>query len=92
MQLDSYTCALCNSLVEETLKHLFLNCPFAAHCWNLIQVDIPLQSSFPDIVDQIKDQHNSPFFMEAIILLAWTIWTARNDLIFKGIQISIPNC
>jgi hypothetical protein len=30
--------------------------------------------------------------MEAIILLAWTIWSARNDLIFKGIQILIPNC
>ena len=70
MQLDSYTCALCNSLAEETVEHLFLNCPFAAHCWNMIQVDIPLQSSFPGIIDQIKDQLNSPFFMEAIILLA----------------------
>ena len=47
--------ALCNSLAEETVEHLFLNCPFAAHCWNMIQVDIPLQSSFPDIIDQIKD-------------------------------------
>jgi len=56
MHLDSYTCALCNTLAEETLEHLLLSCPFAGHCWNLVQVDIPLQSSFPGIIDQIKDQ------------------------------------
>ena len=85
MELDTYSCALCNSLAEETLEHLFLECPFAAICWNIIQVQIPLQSSLPEIFQQIKDQLDNAFFMESIILLCWVIWTERNDLIFNGI-------
>jgi len=55
-------------------------------CWSLIGVTIPLDGIFPDIVAQIKDQLNSQFFMDAIILTCWVIWSARNDLIFRGIQ------
>jgi hypothetical protein len=32
MQLQSYNCELCNQGVEETLEHLFLQCPFAQDC------------------------------------------------------------
>jgi hypothetical protein len=91
LHLDSYTCVLCNSLAEETLEHLFLDCPFSAMCWNIINVVIPLQSSFPDIFSQIKDQLASPFAMNAIILISWAIWNLRNELIFSGVQISLAN-
>jgi len=41
--------------------------------------------TFPQIVDHIKTKLQFQFFMLAVILVCWTIWTARNDLIFKGI-------
>ena len=77
---------------EETLSHLFVNCSMATMCWNIIGMDIPLNGSFPELVSQLKTQLNSPFFMDAIILMCWTIWTARNELIFKGNQMNLADC
>jgi hypothetical protein len=31
--LENYNCPLCADSVEETLEHLFFDCPFAATCW-----------------------------------------------------------
>jgi len=92
MDLDSYSCVFCSSLAEETLEHLFVNCPFSIMCWNIINVSIPIQSSSPEIFSQIKDQLASPFAMDAIILLSWSIWNLRNELIFSGTQISLASC
>jgi len=64
MQLDSYNCDLCNSLVEESENHLFMDCPFARMCWDFIHIDIPQNSGFPELASQMKDQLNSQFFME----------------------------
>ena len=50
MQIDSYDCVHCVNSVEETLEHLFLDCPFALASWDMINVEIQIQSSFPDIV------------------------------------------
>jgi hypothetical protein len=55
----------------------------------MINVEILIQSSFPNIVVQIRDQLVSPFAMETTILMCWTLWMMRNDLIFKGIQPSL---
>lgn len=92
MQLESYDCVHCVNITEETLKHLFLDCPFAAMCWHFINVEIPLSSTIPEVFVQIKDQLASPFFMEAIILMAWAIWIIRNDLVFNGVQPSLVAC
>lgn len=89
MNLDSYNCVFCVSVAEETCQHLFLQCPFARHCWHSIQVETPIATSFPEAAVQIKDQLRSRFFMATLILMAWSIWTVRNKLIFKGIQPSI---
>ena len=92
MHPDSYNCALCNMLVEESTFHLFLDCSFARMCWDILNVDIPLNDDFPDLAVELKAQLNTQFFMEAIILMCWTIWTARNELIFKANQISLQDC
>ena len=39
-----------------------------------------------------KDQIHSQFFMVAVIVMCWTIWLARNELIFNGNQVSIQDC
>lgn len=33
MALQDYSCVLCNANIEESLTHLFLECPFAIQCW-----------------------------------------------------------
>jgi hypothetical protein len=83
--LPSYNCVLCNHQVEETVDHLFLLCPFALECWNLIHIFIPLGAPC-DVLYSFKDQLQVNFFMDIIILMCWTIWMARNDLILRGQQ------
>jgi hypothetical protein len=68
MHLDSYyNCALCRLMTEETVRHLFVDCSMATRCWDIIGMDIPLNSSCPELISQLKIQLNSPFFMDAII-------------------------
>jgi hypothetical protein len=33
---------------EESVRHLFFDCPFAVACWNSIKVVIPLNGVIPD--------------------------------------------
>jgi hypothetical protein len=40
----------------------------------------------------IKDQMQSQFFMVTVILKSWTIWRARNELIFNNNQVGIQDC
>jgi hypothetical protein len=40
---------------------------------------------------QIKDQTHPNFFLLVSILMCWGIWTARNELIFNGIQPSVES-
>lgn len=92
MELPSYKCVLCNHNVEETLEHLFLQCPFSIQCWQILQLHIvspqdPLQS-----LEILRIQLNVPFFMDIIIIMSWCIWMSRTDLIFRSILSSIHNC
>lgn len=91
MHLESYNCVLCLQNTEETCQHLFLRCPFANQCWQLIHIDIPLNVDFLEIADYFKDRLHTQFLMAAVVLMCWTIWATRNDLIFKGIQPSLNN-
>jgi hypothetical protein len=79
-------------LVEESVTHLFLHCAFARMCWDIISIDIPLNSEFLELAVELRPQLNTQFFMEATILLCWTIWTARNELIFNGISLNSVDC
>jgi hypothetical protein len=37
-------------------------------------------------------QLHCPFAMEILITMCWSIWSVRNDLIFRGIQPSLQRC
>lgn len=92
MVIDSYNCVLCSLSIEEVSDHLFLNCQFAKQCWNTLGINIANNSTFPEIVSSFRNKLQSKFFMVATVLMCWSIWSARNDLIFSGIQPSIQNC
>ena len=89
MNLDDYNCELCNQGTDETAEHLFFHYPFAQQCWGLINLMVLADSGVIDNFNAIKNQLHSQFSMEAIILMCWTIWTARNELIFKANQINL---
>ena len=91
MFLESYNCVLCQEGVEESRNHLFLICTFARECWSLLGLNLPLQCSFPEVILRMKTRLQTDFF-NAVILMCWPIWGARNKIIFNGRHQSINVC
>jgi hypothetical protein len=91
MALPSFACAVCNTGNEETLQHPFFQCPLALACWNLLLVQPANSNSIFDIMESLKTQLNTSIFMSIVILLCWTIWTTRNDLIFQEFNLQLLN-
>ena len=91
MELPAYNCVCCPLMVDESLVHLFLHCPFAQSCWNGLGLIIGHNNPFITL-EQLKDQLNLPFFMEIIVVMSWRIWMQRNDQIFREIQPSLATC
>jgi hypothetical protein len=51
------------------------------------QVTMP--NDIQSYIENIKVHIRQPFFMELIILICCSIWTTRNDFIFKGLTPSL---
>jgi hypothetical protein len=73
MILDSYTCELCLLRRVETLRHLFLSCPFAKNCWASIGVPIPSWLGATRATTYMKRHIGLSFAMEIIITMCWCI-------------------
>jgi len=83
MELPSFGCVLCSCQTEGSQFHLFLDCQFAQVCGNLLGLQITNSDPF-QIIENFSTQLIVPFSLDIIIIMAWCIWMARNDLIFKG--------
>jgi hypothetical protein len=68
----------------ETTAYLFLRCNFAKACWDSIEASVITTRTVTQIFKKVKEKLAVPFFMEIIILMAWSIWDTRNDWIFKA--------
>jgi hypothetical protein len=89
--LPSYDCVLYAAPTKETLQHLFLTCPFAQLCWNLIHL-AAVQPGDPFLcLTEFRNQLAVSFSMDIIILMSWFIWMEWNDVIFKGTQPALNN-
>lgn len=77
---------------EETVEHLFLHCDLTKSCWGLIGVTVNSAFNPFQIFEDFRRQLNVSFFMEVIIVMSWSIWTIRNDAIFRGIPPSTFRC
>jgi len=71
--------------MEETLSHLFFDCPFALAYWSKLNIMIIGNSTW-QILEAVKEQINLPFFMEIIVTFCWSLWMQRSDFIFRGIH------
>ena len=43
-------------------------------------------------LESFRQQIQQPFFMEIIVTMCWSIWSVRNDAIFRNAQPSIQSC
>jgi len=75
--------------MEKTCEHLFIECPFAKDCWNLLGISFQMRLNISDCVTQLKTQTHPVFYTMVAILMCWAVWTVRNGFIFKNVQPSV---
>jgi hypothetical protein len=77
----SDTCAACDAV--ETSRHLFFECALASDVWTRLGVPVPSeQFSIWELPSPLGVAPTTWHFGVAAIM--WSIWKARNDLVFNG--------
>lgn len=72
------------SLHKETIYHALVTCPFATQCWQtgLPNIILNAASDFSDWLLQ-NFQNRTKDECAVIATFCWTIWKARNDLVWN---------
>jgi hypothetical protein len=89
--VDGYNCVLCHEGAEETLEHLFFDCPSATCRWLALGINWATNSNVHQKIYIARQAFVEPFFMEIFLIGAWCIWNERNDLIFNKKQPSLAS-
>lgn len=85
---DDVLCVMCDSREEETIDHLFFECPFAKECWAAIHFEWDDSLQLSDRFIQARTASNLPFFSEAALIASWELWKLRNDKVFQRRNLS----
>ncbi|MFS7913004.1 putative reverse transcriptase zinc-binding domain-containing protein [Helianthus anomalus] len=88
--LPDSACPLCLD-GEETASHLFTACSFSTAIWLKIcswcKVPFPVAFSFKDIVEAFRFSglkgEKLRVYQGLVIITCWSIWCARNELVFN---------
>jgi hypothetical protein len=75
---EGYNCVMCHHSVEETIEHLFFDCPSTVSRWFAIGFVWEENLS----IYRAKRAFGQPFFMEIFMIGAWCLWNQRNEVIF----------
>ncbi|KAL8094911.1 hypothetical protein AgCh_036428 [Apium graveolens] len=76
-------CEVCRTEVEDT-SHIFLRCPFAVQCWEILQ-----PSAIRGQIWEFASWFERCFLKEAMdnrarmATLCWSIWRFRNDVVWN---------
>ncbi|PVH38547.1 hypothetical protein PAHAL_5G286300 [Panicum hallii] len=69
--LDSYFCPVCIEFVEETISHLFFDCPFSQACWTFLGISWDFDIPFLDMIIQARQAFASISFREVVMIAYW---------------------
>jgi hypothetical protein len=81
--------------MDESIQHLFFDCPYARFVWQVIQVSF-------NITPPINIHHMFTWWMQGVekklrykilvgsCTLCWALWLSRNDVIFDKVRVSNP--
>lgn len=95
IMVESQVCRVCG-LTVETVDHLFTGCAALAEVWQAVFDWCRVPQSFVFHVKDLVTLHLSAMsgnrqkkvFHGVILTTVWSIWRARNDLIFNAKQVS----
>ena len=82
----SQKCTCCN--MNETIQHLFIDCPFAKMIWRIIfyATNLPQPRSIDHMFGTwLRNQHKRirGMIWVGVAAMCWAIWRCRNDVIFN---------
>jgi hypothetical protein len=80
---EGYNCVLCQDGVEETIEHLFFDCPSTVSRWYDLGIIWDENANIHQKLYVAKQVFMQPFFMEVFMVGAWCLWNERNDFIFN---------
>lgn len=83
VQIDS-ACPVCNNGVES-IYHALVQCEGAARCWHIVNqnIDTHTNMDFAQWLEGIVAGQSGDWKAK-VITLCWSIWRARNDLVWNG--------
>jgi hypothetical protein len=82
----STKCCFCDQ--EETIQHLFIDCPFAKKLWRVVHMTFAISppsninNMFGNWLNGIAKKDKG-FIRIGVCALLWAIWKVRNDFIFN---------
>jgi len=87
---DNNICVLCNS-ADETIEHLFFECPFSAYLWSLCRLKLKISEPIGTLQDEallIQTRFKSKRKITILTKLSlsavvWHIWKERNLRVFQ---------
>jgi len=87
----SQKCCGCKS--DETIQHLFLDCPYASMVWRIIFFATglnPPRSISHMFGTWLNNQHKKTRYLiwVGVAAVCWAIWRCRNDTIFNKIKVN----
>lgn len=77
MHLDSYNCVYCDTGQEETIVHLFFQCPFSQRCCRKLNIFWDLSLDPDSMLFTARQNFNSKIFREVLIIGCCAIWCHR---------------
>ncbi|WVZ65394.1 hypothetical protein U9M48_014768 [Paspalum notatum var. saurae] len=88
--IDDSLCDLCSGAPEDG-NHLLFECPFACSFWEHIGWS-PDSMPRSAVLWQISAPENVPsrFLSTMILLCCWQLWKHRHDVVFRGMEPSLP--
>lgn len=76
--LPSKNWAICTLTADETVLHLFWDCPFAFDCWESINIQRVRGISVIDEIFFSKEALPKHFALSIVVMGCWHIWQQRN--------------